>query len=264
MQDGFVAIPNDVYDALLCSPISQRQERVYLAILRKTAGYGKDTDCLATNQISAMTGIADSHVRAALTQLEALGMLIRGRRTVQGVFLTPVIDPSQWKYERTDSVRTEVRTDQIGTSKRTESVTHNRQLQQKEEQNPFTATTPESPEAKPKQKRANQLPADFAPSESHSALALELGVNLLAEFPGFVDYHRAKGSTMKDWNSALNTWLRNAKKFGRTSAAPSAKSTAFQAREDNRRAAARSIFGNAMQQGGANNEHAIDAEFTRI
>jgi hypothetical protein len=47
-------------------------------------------------------------------------------------------------------------------------------------------------------------------------LAEELGVSLITEFPQFCDHHRAKGSTMKDWHAAMNTWIRNAHRFGRS------------------------------------------------
>ena len=64
-------------------------------------------------------------------------------------------------------------------------------------------------------KRAMQMPKGFAPSESHREFAAEHGVNLDAEFDAFSDYHRSKGSTFKDWDAALRTWLRNAKKFAK-------------------------------------------------
>lgn len=78
-----------------------------------------------------------------------------------------------------------------------------------------------------RRQRAHQLPDDFEPTEKHRALAGELGVILIDEFAKFRDYHRAKGSTMKDWNAALNNWLRNAKDFqrGKTSGPPGRKST---------------------------------------
>ena len=64
-------------------------------------------------------------------------------------------------------------------------------------------------------KRAMQMPEGFSPSESHQSFAAETGVNLSAEFDAFSDYHRSKGSTFKDWDAALRTWLRNAKKFAK-------------------------------------------------
>lgn len=64
-------------------------------------------------------------------------------------------------------------------------------------------------------KNATSLPDTFKPSDKAQALAAELGVNLRAEWPQFVDHHKARGSTMKDWDAALRTWIRNAHKFGR-------------------------------------------------
>ena len=71
--------------------------------------------------------------------------------------------------------------------------------------------------AAPKRKRARSvvtsLPADFRPSPAHWELARSLGVNLTHEGPQFVDHHTAKGSTFKDWDAALRTWIRNAAKY---------------------------------------------------
>ena len=64
-------------------------------------------------------------------------------------------------------------------------------------------------------KRAMQMPEGFAPNENHESFALEHGVNMAGEFEAFVDYHKSKGSTFKDWDAALRTWLRNAKKFAK-------------------------------------------------
>lgn len=68
-------------------------------------------------------------------------------------------------------------------------------------------------EKKTKQSRAVALPNDMQPSDGHKALAESLGVTLITEFEKFCDHHKAKGSTFKDWNAALNNWLRNAAKF---------------------------------------------------
>src|SRR5690606_33837028 len=58
-----------------------------------------------------------------------------------------------------------------------------------------------------------QLADDFEPNDTNRRVAEEHGVSLAAELPQFCDHHRAKGSTMKDWHAALNTWLRRARKF---------------------------------------------------
>jgi hypothetical protein len=70
-----------------------------------------------------------------------------------------------------------------------------------------------------KKTRATQRPIDFRPTQGHIDLAAELGIDLRAEWQQFCDHHDAKGSTYKDWSAALRTWIRNAQKFGRTSAA---------------------------------------------
>ena len=57
-------------------------------------------------------------------------------------------------------------------------------------------------------KRAQQLPDDFVPNDTNRAIATERGLDLRAVFEQFADHHRARGSTMKDWHAAFNTWLR--------------------------------------------------------
>lgn len=69
------------------------------------------------------------------------------------------------------------------------------------------------PVSEPKAVRGSRLPADYHPNETHSRLALELHVDLVSEVVQFMDYHKAKGSVMKDWDAALRTWLRNAAKW---------------------------------------------------
>jgi uncharacterized protein YdaU (DUF1376 family) len=64
-------------------------------------------------------------------------------------------------------------------------------------------------------KRAKQIPADFQPNDKHKELAQSLGVDLAKELEQFTDHHRAKGSTMLDWNAALRTWIRNAAKYAK-------------------------------------------------
>ena len=65
----------------------------------------------------------------------------------------------------------------------------------------------------PPSKRNSQMPNDWQPTEGNRALADKLGVDLMAEFEQFRDHHQAKGSTFKRWDLALNTWLRNSKRF---------------------------------------------------
>lgn len=99
MQEGFIAIPNSVEDALLRAPITHRQERLYRAVLRKTVGYGKGSDFIATSQLAEMTGIDESDVRKTLIELVSMGMIARGRRTKFGTETTPNLASEAWDFE---------------------------------------------------------------------------------------------------------------------------------------------------------------------
>jgi hypothetical protein len=79
------------------------------------------------------------------------------------------------------------------------------------------------------------LPEDFEPKQSHYDLADSLTVILFDELPQFCDYHVAKGSTMTNWDLALNTWLRNAKKFRKSEKQQTQFLTPHQQREENNR-----------------------------
>lgn len=80
-------------------------------------------------------------------------------------------------------------------------------------------STPTQPDPSPARsqpvgaRRARQLPSDWQPNEGHRTFAAENRLNLDAEAEQFADHHRAKGSTMKDWDAAFRTWLRNAVKW---------------------------------------------------
>lgn len=62
-------------------------------------------------------------------------------------------------------------------------------------------------------KRAHALPDSWKPTSKHRAKADEGRLDLAAEEESFRDHHLAKGSVMKDWDRAFNTWLRNAVRF---------------------------------------------------
>ena len=76
--------------------------------------------------------------------------------------------------------------------------------------------------------RATILPDDFQPNETVRQMAAELGLSLQAELAAFCDHHTAKGTTFRDWQAALRTWLRNASKFGQRAASVSPSRTGQQ------------------------------------
>ncbi|MHA7916026.1 hypothetical protein [Alloalcanivorax xenomutans] len=87
-------------------------------------------------------------------------------------------------------------------------------LPKEEKRRDIKNNPPISPQNRKPAKRATQLPDDFEPNDTNRRVAAEEGVSIHDQLPQFRDHHRAKGSTMKDWHAALNTWLRNVKKFG--------------------------------------------------
>jgi hypothetical protein len=85
-------------------------------------------------------------------------------------------------------------------------------------------TQPDDSRSENTTKRARQIPADFTVTDDMRSWAASHmpGVSVDAETENFIDYHRAKGSTMKDWTAAWRTWMRNAVKFGRPAVMPPA------------------------------------------
>lgn len=67
-------------------------------------------------------------------------------------------------------------------------------------------------------RRARQLPDDFTVTQGMRAWAAkELPhLDVDAETLQFCDHHRARGSVMKDWVAAWRTWMRNTRRFDRT------------------------------------------------
>ncbi len=74
-------------------------------------------------------------------------------------------------------------------------------------------TTPGGVEAR---KRASQAPDDFTITDPMRQWATEkaAGVDLDRETERFLDHHRAKGSTFKDWTAAWRTWMSRATQYG--------------------------------------------------
>jgi hypothetical protein len=73
-------------------------------------------------------------------------------------------------------------------------------------------------------KRGTQLHEGYAPNQQHIDFAGNNALSISEEFAKFSDYHKAKGSTFKDWDAALRTWLRNAVEFAKKHAPAQTKS----------------------------------------
>ncbi len=78
-ETGFTAIDNDVLDAMLLFPFSERQYRVLLTLIRKINGYRKERDDISGSQIGDMCDMPRSHVSDVLNQLAAMRVIFKER-----------------------------------------------------------------------------------------------------------------------------------------------------------------------------------------
>ena len=63
--------------------------------------------------------------------------------------------------------------------------------------------------------RAAAIKDSWRPNQSHIDFCALNGLDPNGEGVQFRDHHRAKGSTMKDWDAAFRNWLRKAVEYGR-------------------------------------------------
>ena len=75
LEDGYLRIANELFDAILRFGFTHRQQSVLLAVIRKTYGYGKNRDDISSAQLGELCGIARNHVTEALKDLEAMGVI---------------------------------------------------------------------------------------------------------------------------------------------------------------------------------------------
>ena len=132
MQDGFVAVPNGMMDALLSADLTGRQLKMALAIIRKTIGYGKTSDDCTITQLAEVAGLHRPDASKALQQLIERNIVeaCKGRHG-QVVCLK---SPENWKEESTTNVANYYEQNATNVAKHYEeaeqNATHNRQLQQ--------------------------------------------------------------------------------------------------------------------------------------
>lgn len=78
VEDGYTRIANELFEAVTSSnmcPITLRQLRVVLAVMRKTYGFQKKVDRISDGQLADATGMSRQNVNTAKRQLLAFGVL---------------------------------------------------------------------------------------------------------------------------------------------------------------------------------------------
>lgn len=79
VEDGFTRIANELLEAVTNAqtcPITLRQMRVVLAVIRKTYGFNKKTDRISDGQLAAETGLSRQNVNKAKKELLAMSVLV--------------------------------------------------------------------------------------------------------------------------------------------------------------------------------------------
>lgn len=75
LEDGYLRIANELFEAILSFGFTERQLKVVLSIVRKTYGFNKKEDDLSASQIGDLCGIKRNHVTETLGQLAAMGVI---------------------------------------------------------------------------------------------------------------------------------------------------------------------------------------------
>ena len=158
----------------------------------------------AVDDVVAETRLTTHRVRTALRSLRESGAVESHRADRFQPTLTWRVSPGHTVNQ--ESLITSLRNPSLPETQESciTSTTEEQEL-------PLVVPSPTTPSKKAS--RATRLPAGFGPSPAHWALAAQLGVDLTHEGPQFVDHHTAKGSTFKDWDAALRTWIRNAARY---------------------------------------------------
>ena len=80
-ENGHTDIAHELLEAIIKTPLSDYESRVFWSIIRKTYGWKKKMDWISNSQISEMTSILKPHVSRVLKKLVNKNMIIRdGKR----------------------------------------------------------------------------------------------------------------------------------------------------------------------------------------
>lgn len=76
-EDGYTRIANELFDAIIRAPLSKRELKVVIAVIRKTYGFGKKEDDLGLAQLARMTGLHKPDVSNTVNDLVSKRVLNR-------------------------------------------------------------------------------------------------------------------------------------------------------------------------------------------
>ena len=101
VENGHTRIADELLDAIIRHPLTKRQYKVLLAILRKTYGFGKLEDDISSSQLAKLTGLTSAHCRGTLLELEKLN-IVAAQRGRYGKVVTIKKDYDSWGEPKQD------------------------------------------------------------------------------------------------------------------------------------------------------------------
>ncbi len=99
LEDGYIRIANELFDAVLKKLSSYRHTKIVLAIIRKTYGYQKKEDDITISQLAELTGIHRNHVGATVKDLERMRVINPIRSGHHGMMIGINKHHSEWENE---------------------------------------------------------------------------------------------------------------------------------------------------------------------
>jgi phage replication O-like protein O len=75
LENGYLRLANELFDAVLAFPFSKRELLIVLAVIRKTYGFNKKSDEISNYQLAKMTKISLQHIGTTLDKLSSIGVL---------------------------------------------------------------------------------------------------------------------------------------------------------------------------------------------
>lgn len=104
VENGHLRIANELYEALVKAPVSIREMRLFMAIIRQTYGFQRKVASISVTLFAEMTGLYRAHIPDALKSLERKNMIVR---TVGGPHETGTYqvqkDYEKWCYQNSNT-----------------------------------------------------------------------------------------------------------------------------------------------------------------
>ena len=218
IENGFDRLAHELTNALAknCASLSGCEYQIIFALITKTFRFHKKSDWVANIQISEITGMSEAHVSKTLRSIKAKNVVFK-KGQMTGI--NPIV--SDWKINQSVKKKNLKKLtnqfDGLNQSVRevNQSVKNNQPIRPPQKKETITKETNTKDIAPKRAKPSKQIPSNFCVTDEMRAWAKAKGVtaNIDFETEQFMDYHQARGTTMKDWSKAWQTWMRNTIKF---------------------------------------------------